>query len=156
MEGSQSVVDKCKKVINIIRCLVEVEWGCRYCCFKIYTYIALLRCRLDYVDVAYEFASKTLLARWDGIQAQALRICIGAVRSAPVCMVQVKTGEMPLCLWRKELLASYWLNLKRHGDRHPTKTVLKTCWGKGKIRKVKFWMDRGWSSKKHWSVWQVC
>uniref|UniRef100_A0A3Q3FG90 SPRY-associated domain-containing protein n=1 Tax=Labrus bergylta TaxID=56723 RepID=A0A3Q3FG90_9LABR len=62
------------------------------------------------------------------------------LKSSPICALQVEVGEMPLCLRRKQLLANYWLNLRGHGDSHPTKSVLKDCWEKERTIKSSF----GW------------
>lgn len=46
------------------------------------------------------------------------------VKSAPICVLQVECGEMPLSIRRKQLVANYWLNLKGH-ETHLTKSVLE-------------------------------
>lgn len=52
----------------------------------------------------YGSASKLLLSRLELVQAKALTICTEAVRSSPVCSLQVETGEIPLGLCQKQLL----------------------------------------------------
>ena len=76
-----------------------------------------------------------LLAGLDVIQARALRICLGAVRTSPVCALQVEAGEMPLWISRKQLVAKYWINLRGQEDNHPTKKVLQACWEKERTQK---------------------
>ncbi len=44
----------------------------------------------------YRSAAKSVLTELDGVQARALRICLGAIRTPPVCVLQGETGEMPL------------------------------------------------------------
>lgn len=56
---------------------------------------------LDWGD---NIMDQKLLGGLDLIQARALRLCKGTVRSSPVC---VETSEMPLCLHRKHLLVDY-------------------------------------------------
>ena len=58
----------------------------------------------------------------------ALQICTGAVRSSPVCSLQVETGEMPLCLRRKQLQANYWVSLMGQRDDHPVKITIQESW----------------------------
>ena len=66
------------------------------------------------------------------------------MKTAPVCSIQVETGEMPLWLRRKQLVANYWINLKGHNDEHLTKRVLEMCWEKGKGKKSSFgWVSEG-------------
>ncbi len=74
-----SVVNKCKKVLNVMRCLVGSEWGADRSGLKA-IYIGLIRSVMDYGCVVYGSASKTLLKKLDVIQAQALRICSGAFK----------------------------------------------------------------------------
>ncbi|XP_039535824.1 uncharacterized protein LOC120484610 [Pimephales promelas] len=49
--------------------------------------------------------------------------------------LQVEMGEMPIHLRRKQLILTYWINLKGQKDNHPTKGIMETCWeyGKGKV-----------------------
>ncbi len=95
VEHIRNVEDKCKKVINTMRCLLGLEWGADYQSLK-YIYVSLIRSRIDYGRVVYRSAAKSLLARLDIIQAKALRLCLGAVKTSPVCALQVESGEMPL------------------------------------------------------------
>ena len=90
-EHVRSIVDKSKKVINVMRCLAGLEWGADVVSMK-YIYVALVRARIDYGCVVYGSAV---------VQARALRLCLGAVKSALVCALQVEAGEMPLRLRRR-------------------------------------------------------
>lgn len=139
-EHIRYVVDKCKKVINVMRCLAGLGWGADVASLK-YIYIALIRSRLDYGSIVYGSAAKSVLADLDVIQARALRVCVGAVRTSPVCALQVEAGEMPLWLRRKQLGANYWVSLKGHGDSHPAKKVMQACWEKETTKKTSF----GWT-----------
>ncbi len=82
-----------------------------------------------------------MLTELDVVQARALRICLGAIRTSPVCALQVEAGEMPLWIRRKQLVANYWINLRGHGENHPTKKVLQNCWEKERRKKESF----GWT-----------
>ncbi len=53
-----------------------------------YIYVALIRARIDYGSVVCGSAAKSVLSDLDVIQARALRICLGAVKTAPVCALQ--------------------------------------------------------------------
>ena len=85
------VEDKCKKVLNVMRCLPGVEWGADTAPLR-YIYVALIRSRLDYGSVAYGSAAKSVLAGLDRIQTQGLRVCLGAVRTLPACALQIEAG----------------------------------------------------------------
>ncbi|XP_055499259.1 uncharacterized protein LOC129701820 isoform X1 [Leucoraja erinacea] len=113
-----------------MRCLAGLEWGADVLSLK-RIYVSLIRSRLEYGSIAYGSASKSVLSELDKVQAEALRICIGGVRTSPVCALQVETGEMPLRLRRRQLMANYWLSLKDHGENHPTKQVVQECWERG-------------------------
>ncbi len=123
----QKMVDKCKKAINLMRCLAGVEWGaCRQSLKRVCS--ALIRAAIDYGCMVYSSASKSQLLKVEAIQSQALRICCGAIRSSPVSAVQVEMGEMPLEFRRLKLKMRYWINIKGHSDSHPIKKVLKNRW----------------------------
>lgn len=79
----------------------------------------------------YSSAAKTHLEKLERIQAQALKICCGAIRSSTVSALQVEVGEMPLSL-RKRLTAVYWVNLMGQEESHPTTRVLQKCGEYGK------------------------
>lgn len=118
--------DKCKKGLNVLKCLAGSDWGAdRSSMLSIYD--ALIRSVFDYGCVAYRSAAVSNLKTLDVIQAQALRICCGAVRSSPVASLQVETGEMPLHLRRMALSMVYWANLKGHTESHPALASLHDC-----------------------------
>ena len=123
-----------------MRCLAGLEWGADFASLK-YIYIVLIRSQIDYGNIIYRSAAKTILAGLDVIQAWALRICLGAVRTSPVCALQVEAGEMPLWIRRKQLVTNYWINLRGHEDNHPTRKVLQACWEKERMQKGSF----GWT-----------
>ncbi len=75
----QKMVDKCKKAINLMRCLAGVEWGAYRQSLK-RVYSALIRAAIDYGCMVYSSASKSQLLKVEAIQSQSLRICCGAIR----------------------------------------------------------------------------
>lgn len=137
------VINKSKSVLNLMRCLTGVKWGADFTSLK-FIYVALVRSRLDYGCVVYRSAAKSVLDRLDIIQNQALRICLGAVRTSPICALQVEAGEMPLHLRRDQLLVHYWIYLKGHEESHPAKAVMKRCWEREKAQKESF----GWKANQ--------
>ena len=121
------VKDKCKKVNNLLRCLVGREWGADGAALR-NIYIALMRSRIDYGCVAYMSAAFSHLKKLDVEHSKALRMCCGAFKSSPIAAVQVIMGEQPLFIRRLKLLLSYWSCLQSHNASHPTKNVLLDCW----------------------------
>lgn len=88
------VVDKCKKVLNVMRCLAGTKWGADKAALR-NVYTALIRSVIEYGLIVYGSAAYSSLQKLDRVQAQALRICCGAVRSTPVLALQVEVGEIP-------------------------------------------------------------
>lgn len=88
--------------------------------------------------LVYISASKSMLANLDIVQARALRTCLGAVRTTPVCAMQLEAGEMPLGLRRLELAANYWINISGHRKYHQVKNVLQLSWEKEKTHRESF------------------
>lgn len=72
------------------------------------------------------------------MQAQALRVCSGAIKSSPVPALQVELGELPLELRRMQLMTNYWANLQGHNNSHLTKGVLQECWENGRSHRDNF------------------
>lgn len=102
----EAVVARCKRVLNVMRCLVGLDWGTDRRSLRM-IFVGLIRFAIDYGCVAYRLACKTLLGKLDVVQAQALRIVSGAFRSTSVLALQVLTGEMPLGLRRRQLMVAY-------------------------------------------------
>lgn len=123
----QKLVDKCKKGVNVLRCLAGVDWGAtRHSLKRVYS--ALIRSAIDYCRIVYGSASTSLLTKIEVIQNQALRICCGAFRSSPVTALQVEMGETPLDIREIHLKIIYWTGIKGHFTNHPVKKILESCW----------------------------
>lgn len=120
------MVDKCKRVLNVMRCLCGVDWGASRVALKT-IYTGLIRSVIDYGCMVYGSAANTTLKQLDVIQNQALRVCCGAMKTTPVAALQVEMGEMPLHLRRDQLEVVYWANLKGHNENHIAQTVLMQC-----------------------------
>ena len=55
------VLDKCKKVLNIMRCLSGMDWGANAASLK-QIYVYLIRSRMEYGSIVYGSASKSVLS----------------------------------------------------------------------------------------------
>uniref|UniRef100_A0A3B3BBF5 Reverse transcriptase domain-containing protein n=1 Tax=Oryzias melastigma TaxID=30732 RepID=A0A3B3BBF5_ORYME len=132
-----NIESKCKKVINVMRCVAGRDWGASCSALK-RIYQALIKSVLDYGSVAYGSAAPSVLKRLDVLQAQALRVCCGAFRTTPVNALQVEMNEIPLCLRRKQIALNYWLHLAGHGESLPTKEVIMDCWENGRSQRNHF------------------
>ncbi len=111
IEHVRKVEEKCKMILNIMRCLTGSECGASKRALRD-VYVALMRPVIEYGSIMYRSASKTSLRKLEVIQNQALRICCGAIRTSPACAVQVEMGELPLNLRFKQLMMNYWANIK--------------------------------------------
>ncbi len=136
----QNIVNKCKRIINKMRCLVGSEWGADRMALKA-IYSGLVRSVLDYGCVVYGSAGETYLRKLDNIQHRVLRLCTGAIRTTPIAALQVEIGEMSLEMRRVQLSVNYWVNLQGHSQEHPTLDTLKPCWEKER-KKIKSF---GWT-----------
>ncbi|XP_035984330.1 uncharacterized protein LOC118557933 [Fundulus heteroclitus] len=138
----KKIIDKCRKVLNIMRCLVGTEWGADRKSLKA-IYTGLIRSVLDYGCIVYNSAADTNLHKLNIIQHQALRICTGAFKTSSTAALQVEMGEMPLKVRRDQLSLNYWSNLQGQRKDHPTLEVLKPGWEKEKKQLKSF----GWVIK---------
>ncbi|KAL0984649.1 hypothetical protein UPYG_G00144700 [Umbra pygmaea] len=86
-----------------------------------------MRSVFDYGCIVYGSAATTSLKKLDVIQNQGLRLCCGAIKTIPIATVQVEMGEMPLHLRRDQLALVYWANLRGHGDKYLSQSVLWQC-----------------------------
>ena len=64
-------------------------------------YRALIRSRLDYGCEAYDSACNSLKAKLDSVQCFALRLCVGALHTTPLHVLQVMCEEWPLYIRRR-------------------------------------------------------
>ncbi len=55
------------------------------------------------------------------MQAKALRLILGAVKTTPIAATQVESSELPLYLRREKLALAYWINLQRQREDHPVR-----------------------------------
>ena len=137
------IVDKCKKRLNLMRCLAGTKWGASKKC-QLILYRTLIRSILDYGCIAYDSTAKIHKKQLQTVQNTALRLCCGAFRSTAASALQVDCGEMPLDLRRKKLQLEYAINIKLQND-HPNKEILHEHWTKsyGKFKKdEELWTTR--------------
>jgi ribonuclease HI len=120
------IIEKCKKRLNLMRAVSGYQWGAsKKSLLAIYK--ALIRSILDYGDVAYSSASKSLLNKLSTIQNEALRLCCGTPRGTAALTLQNECGEIPLHLRR--LYNSNKMGLKILGNKvHPCKVTFQPHW----------------------------
>ena len=119
----QHVVEKCKRTLNLMRCVSGQHWGADKTSLML-IYRALIRSRIDYGSIAYNTASDGVKAELDRIQSAALKICCGSMKGTAIAALQVECGEMPLKLRRENQSIKYALKIQSIKD-HPANEILR-------------------------------
>lgn len=113
----EDLANRCKKSLNILRCLSHLSWGAdRETLLLIYK--SLIRSRIDYGSVIYSSARKSRLKILDTIQCTGIRLAIGAFRTSPLDALCCEAGISPLKLRRSKMMLNYAVS-KRSQPRHP-------------------------------------
>jgi len=74
--------DKCTKALNLLQVIAHTSWGADQETL-LQLYRSLIRSKLDYGCIVYGSARGSYLRMLDPIQNHALRLCLGAYRTAP-------------------------------------------------------------------------
>ncbi|XP_068222861.1 uncharacterized protein [Palaemon carinicauda] len=74
---------------------------------------------MDYGDIVYGSASKTLLSRLDVIQSTALRLISGAFHSSPILLLHCEVNCLPLSYWRQLRLMVWYTKICNSSLDHP-------------------------------------
>ena len=141
----RKIVEKCDKVINILRSLAGCEWGADREVMQL-IYRAMVRSAFDYGCFIYGAASKTVLARLDVVQAKALRLCCGALRTSSIPALLVEMGEMPLWIRRIKLGLQYWVKISGSSQTFPTRSLLQEVEGSRKYNSFIIYVNQ-WATK---------
>lgn len=113
----EHIVANCDRTLNILRCLSGVWWGAHPFTLKL-VYNALIRSVLDYGSFLLEPCNLEAMKKLDTIQAKALRIITGAMKSSPINALQVECVDPPLYL-RRQFLADRFFYRILHYSNHP-------------------------------------
>ena len=100
------LIAKCSKRLNLQRLLTSTSWGASQKSLLMLCR-ASIRSVIDYGLQAYFFAAKCHTAKVEKVNNQALRLCCGAMRSTPICVLEVDCNEMPLHIRHKYLCLLY-------------------------------------------------
>src|SRR6218665_2200441 len=111
------VIAKCKSRMNLMRAVSSYHWGASKKALLL-IYKSLIRSVIDYGDVVYSSASKSMLDKLSSVQPEALRLCCGAAKGTAALALQNDCGEMPLQVRR--LQNSLKLGAKVLGTPHHT------------------------------------
>lgn len=116
------IVAKCERNLNMIRCLTGVWWGAHSFFLRL-IYNALIRSLLDYATFVLEPCNTVAMKKFDSIQARALRIILGAMKSSPINAMQIECVEPPLYLRRQYLSDKFIFKLMQFSN-HPLRFKL--------------------------------
>jgi hypothetical protein len=104
------------KRLNILKAVAHKDWGSdRLILLRVYT--ALILSKLNFGAEFYSSASDTSLKVLDCVQNAALRLCLSARQTSPICSVEVEAHIPPLALARERIVLSYFNNF-RHLPAH--------------------------------------
>ena len=119
------LIIKCMKRLNLLKLLSGTYWGAGK--ETLWTmYRTQIRSLLEFGMPAYFFASKYLLDKLQIVQNQALRICCGAMRSTPICVLQASCNEMPLDKRHEYICLNYKAKLLRSPvQSHPARNLIE-------------------------------
>ncbi|XP_068216669.1 uncharacterized protein [Palaemon carinicauda] len=108
----------CLKRLDVMRRIAHTSWGGNHQSLFIF-YKSFLRSKMDYGDIVYGSASKTLLSRLDVIQSTALRLISGAFRSSPILLLHCEVNCLPLSYWRQFRLMVWYTKICNSSLDHP-------------------------------------
>src|SRR6218665_817559 len=81
--------------MNLMRAVSSYHWVASKKALLL-IYKSLIRSVIDYGDVVYSSASKSMLDQLSSVQTEALRLCCGAAKGTAALALQNECGEMPL------------------------------------------------------------
>lgn len=122
-----TIIDKCKGRMNILRSISGTSWGANKTCMMM-IYRGLIRSVIDYGSQILVGSCKSKMVKLDNLQAKAIRVCIGAMKSAPINAMQVLVNEMPLELRRKWLSIKYWIKANSMHPEFPPRKSMEDRW----------------------------
>nr|CAI5850572.1 unnamed protein product [Callosobruchus analis] len=116
------LVNRCRKNLNIMRCLASTKWGAhRECLLPLYK--ATIMSKLEYGCLAFEGARKTTLHALKSIHYQGIKTAIGAYRTSPINSVLFESGIPPLEIRMRIRLLNYAANIKSQ-PKHPNYNII--------------------------------
>ena len=149
------VVTKCKRAVNLLRCVSGHSWGASKASM-LCIYRSLVRSRLDYGCEAFYMASSTQLQRLDTLQRQCLQLCCGTFCLTATNALQQDCGEPPLWIRRQRYLLRYAAKVTANPT-NPANSILCNHWKteRGKYEETKepvFRVIQPYLSQRHTDV----
>ncbi|XP_023312337.1 uncharacterized protein LOC111692524 [Anoplophora glabripennis] len=121
----QNIATRCKKDLNILRCLSGIKWGSdKEVLLRIYK--SLILTKMDYGCVVYASARKSQLKILDSVHHTGLRLALGAYRTSPGVSLCCEADIPPLIFRRNQLLLTYGITIWAQPN-HPNHQFLFNC-----------------------------
>ena len=118
----EDLAARCKKSLNIIRCLAHINWGANSE-ILVRMYKSMILSKMDYGSIVYSGARKSHLKKLDTVHGMGLRLAIGAYRTSPLTSIYSETGVPPLHIRRSRLMLNYGTNIWAQPE-HPNHAIL--------------------------------
>lgn len=103
-----SMVNKALTALNTLKIFTRIWWGADPKSMLV-VYKALIRSHLDFGSILYNKLPKRLVEKMDRVQFGALRLCLGCMKSTPICALMAESGEISLKC-RRQILASKFVS----------------------------------------------
>ncbi|XP_017797024.1 PREDICTED: uncharacterized protein LOC108578249 [Habropoda laboriosa] len=111
----QTLINKCKKDLNVMRCLSNTKWGAdREALLKLHS--ALILSKMQYGAIAYANSPNYQLKALDAVHHAGIRCALGALRTSPVQSLLCDAGIPPLENIRSTQILNYTLQIRTKSD----------------------------------------
>lgn len=102
----QDLATRCKKAINILRCMANINWGSdREILLSLYK--SMILSRMDYGSAVYSSARISRLRVLESVHGMGIKLATGAFRTSPLIALCCDGGIPPLRFRRQQFLLSY-------------------------------------------------
>ena len=102
------VVDKCKRRVNVLRCMATKDWGNSIDTQRT-IYLQYIRSAMEYAASSWSpWASKTNIERLQKVQNQAMRAIASLTKTCPVDFLHLETNLEPIAFRFKKLDDITW------------------------------------------------
>ena len=118
----QDLSVRCKKLLNLLRCISGIKWGAdKETLLSIYR--TMILAKIDYGCIVYGSARKSRLKMLDSIHCMGLKLAMGAFRTSPLSALCCEAGIPTLQYRRQQFLLTYGTTIRAQPS-HPNYKLL--------------------------------